>query len=237
MKTGRKVFWGILLLLGALALLVGRMGYFGGMSFWSILFSIALVGIFVDGIFRRSFGTMLFAAAFFVIVNDKLLGMEAITPWPVLGAALLGTIGLGILFPQKKWKQEYWKDGCRWKGVSQENVTYGENGDTIHFENSFNESIKYIASTDLSFIHIENSFGSMNVYFDNAVLKENRAGVHVENSFGSTVLYVPRDWKVILNVENVFGTTKEKGHCNPGGENILEVHGEVSFGDLNIIYL
>lgn len=37
--------------------------------------------------------------AFLIIVNDKVLGMEAITPWPVLGAAVLGSIGLKFLFP------------------------------------------------------------------------------------------------------------------------------------------
>lgn len=237
MKTGRKIFWGILLLLGAVALLVSHMGYFEGMSFWNVLFSVALIGLFVDGIFRRSFGTILFSAAFFVIVNSTILELQAITPWPVLGAALLGTVGLGILFPQKKWRQEHWQEGHRWKGVSEENFTVGEQGEIMHFENCFNESIKYITSAELGAVHVENSFGSTSVYFDNAGLKENRATVHVENSFGSTVLYVPRDWKVILNVENSFGGTKEKGHCNPSGEMILNVYGEVSFGDLQIIYL
>ena len=43
---------------------------------------------------------MLFSLAFLIIVNDELLGLEAITPWPVLGAALLGSLGLNLLFPK-----------------------------------------------------------------------------------------------------------------------------------------
>ena len=99
-RRTKKVFWGVLLLLGAVALLVNRMGFLEGFGFWSILFSAILVGTLVKGLAKRSFGEILFSLAFLVIVNDELLHLEAITPWPVLGAALLGTIGLNILFPR-----------------------------------------------------------------------------------------------------------------------------------------
>ena len=83
-RKTRNIFWGILFLLGALALLLGKLGFL------------------INGILRRSFGGILFSLAMLIIINDELLHMEAITPWPVLGAALLGTIGLHFLFPGRR---------------------------------------------------------------------------------------------------------------------------------------
>ena len=231
-KRTKNVFWGVLLLLGAIALLVNRMGYLEGFGFWSILFSIILVGVFVNGLVKRSFGQILFSLAFLVIVNDELLQLEQITPWPVLGAALLGTIGLNILFPKFGKGTHLSINGKTRSKVDSEN----RDGSRVSFENCFGESVKYITG-EVSDVNIESSFGAMQVYFSDAVLKENRANVRVEVSFGSAVLYIPSDWQVVINVDTAFGSANEKGHCNPAGENVLYVSGEVSFGELQIRYI
>ena len=101
-RKTRNIFWGILFLLGALALLLGKLGYLNGMGFWSVFISVILAGFLINGILRRSFGGILFSLAMLIIINDELLHMEAIAPWPVLGAALLGTIGLHFLFPGRR---------------------------------------------------------------------------------------------------------------------------------------
>lgn len=230
--------------LGALALIVGKMGYLEGIGFWSIIASIAFAGIFVDGVIHKSFGMMLFSVAFLIIVNDELLGLEAITPWPVLGAALLGTIGLSILFPGKKhWKNHSegkweWESG-KW-GCSHAESAGGEdmlNGEEIWFSNSLGESVKYLSANEVRQVNLKNSFGSLNVYFNNAIPKEGIADVYLENAFGSIVLYIPSDWRVIMDVDTAFGGAEEKGRCNPAGSNTLRVHGKVSFGELEIRYL
>ena len=89
---------------GAAALLLSRLGFLRGVGFWAIVCNIFLASVLVKGIAKRSFEKMLFSLAFLIIVNDELLGLEAITPWPVLGAALLGSLGLNLLFPKSaKW--------------------------------------------------------------------------------------------------------------------------------------
>lgn len=231
-RRTKKVFWGVLLLLGAVALLVNRMGFLEGFGFWSILFSAILVGTLVEGLAKRSFGEILFSLAFLVIVNDELLHLEAITPWPVLGAALLGTIGLNILFPRFGKGAHFTINGKTRSKVDSEN----RDGDRISYENCFGESVKYITG-EVSDVSIESSFGTMQVYFSDAVLKDHRAYAHVEVSFGSAVLYIPSDWQVVINVDTSFGSVDEKGHCNPTGENMLYVNGEVSFGGLEIRYI
>ena len=85
----KNVFWGIVLLAAAAALLLGRLGYLEGVGFWPIIFNIGLLAILLKGIARRNFDQIIFPLAALIIVNDELLGLEAITPWPVLGLSLI----------------------------------------------------------------------------------------------------------------------------------------------------
>lgn len=86
-------------------------------------------------------------------------------------------------------------------------------------------------------MNIDSSFGSLTVYFDNAVLKNGVASIYVNNSFASTILYIPSEWKVEIYVNNTLGTTQEKGQSNQHGSNILNIYGDVSFGLLEIRYI
>ena len=240
MKRGKKLFWGILFILGALALIVGKLGYLEGFGFWTILFTICLLGLLIDGIFRRGFGTILFSLAFLAILYDELLGIEAITPWPVLGAALLGTIGLGIIFPKKGAREAFLGKGHIYKKtVKSDSYKFQESmdGEHVAFDCSFGQAVKYVTSKSLSRGEMECAFGSLEVYLDGASLKEGKADIYVECSFGSIVLYVPEDWKVVVNTSAVFGGVEEKGSCNPMGTDILQIQGEVAFGALEIRYV
>jgi len=234
MKNVKNIFWGVLFILGACTLIIGRLGYLDGLNFWSILISIGLVGVLIDGIADRGFGRILFSIAFLIIVHDELLGMEALTPWTVLGAAFLGMIGLNMIFPQKKILNHIHKD---WQGETNESVIKNDSGETLNYTASFGEAVKYVNTDSLRRANLKCSFGSLVVYFDNAFLKNNTADVVIENAFGSTVLYIPSDWKVVLNVNTTLGATEEKGHCNPSGTNTLHIHGTVSFGALEIKYI
>lgn len=240
MKSGRKLFWGIIFVLGGVALIISKMGYLEGLNFWSIIFSVALLGILVDGIGHKNWGVVLFSLAFMVIVNDKLLGLESITPWPVLGAALLGTIGLRILFPGK-WSisKSHKNNGMEW---SLQLGSDGENGEVltgecINIDNNFGEAVKYLGGNEISHVSLENNFGKLSVYFDNVILKDGKAVVVVENNFGSTTLYIPADWSVVTKLDIAFGGATEPNCGNTTSVNTLEVRGDVCFGDLKIEYI
>lgn len=102
MKKGKNIFWGLLFILGAVFIVVNRLGYFQDISVLTVIFTIIVAGVLIDSIAHRSFGGILFSLAFLCILYDKPLGMEALTPWPVLAAALCGTIGLNMIFKEKK---------------------------------------------------------------------------------------------------------------------------------------
>jgi len=238
MRTGKKIFWGIMFVLGAVALIVGSMGLLGEIGFWTILFSIALLGILVDGCLKRRWEQILFSIAFLGILHGKTMGIEALVPWTLLGAALLGTIGLYILFPGKG--KHNWKNGIfisDWSKSDYKEIIGEDGGENIRCGSSFTTEIKYINSKQLKAMQIESSFGSLTVYLDNAVLMDKQAVINVDASFGMVELYIPRDWNVSLNVESAFGGIKEHGKCNPQGDVRLLVNGDVSFGSLEIHYI
>lgn len=238
MKGKSSIFWGIMLVLGAVVLLVSRMGYLEGISFGSILLNIVLAAILIRGIFRRGFGTILFSLAFLVIVNDELLHLEAITPWPVLGAAFLGTIGLNLLFPGFKYGKNFIPrigSGGHWRNGGTVNCN-DSNGGVVSFDNVFGSTVKYVSGA-VSFVGIDNVFGSMEVYFTDACLLDNNASVTVEVVFGEVVLYIPASWKVELNTENVLASTDESGRSVRDGVYTLYVGGSVVFGHLEIVYV
>lgn len=62
--------------------------FFGVSAFWSL--------------FHKEVTGFLFSIAFLIIIYDKPLGLEAITPWTVLLAALLASIGWHFLFPHQR---------------------------------------------------------------------------------------------------------------------------------------
>ncbi len=239
-KRSGHVFWGIVLLMGAAAIVVGRLGYFDEIGVWNIVLSAALICLAGNGIARHSFGEILFSLAFLIIVNDKLLRLEAITPWPVLGAALLGTIGLNVLFPGFHKKRSIMK--LHFNGSDKTHDGSGPvfeekwDGASVSYDNAFGGVVKYLTD-EISHVSVDNAFGSMQVYFTDAKLLEERAAVDVDTSFGNVILYVPASWKVVISTDNAFGAVREEGHCNPNGSTVLYVRGDVSFGCLQIRYV
>ena len=103
MRTKKKIFWGIILVLAAVFLLVSQMGLIPELNigFWTIVWTIVSAAILINGIAKFQFSGIFFGLAFLGIIYDEPLGISAITPWPILGAALLLSIGCNMLFPKR----------------------------------------------------------------------------------------------------------------------------------------
>ena len=232
-KNVGKIFWGLFFILAAVYIVASKFCTLPDISILSIFLTIFFVSIFIKGIVHRNFWEILFPIAFLCIIFDEPLGITDLTPWTVLGAALLGSIGLSMIFkPKKGFKVSVNKDSYG-TGVSSEQCS----GEQIRCENNFGSQIKYINSDDFRFAHLENNFGSLNVYFDNAVIQGGIATVMVENNFGETVLYIPREWRVQNNLTRSFGSVSETGRNEGTSESTICLQGDCSFGSIEIHYV
>ena len=241
-KIRRKnVFWGIFLLAAAAFIIIGGMGYFGDVSGWTISFSILLIAWFIESLLKLRWGGMLFSLAFGAILFDEALGIESITPWPVLGAALLGSIGLNMIFKKKhedhisvdfniEHDNKKRNNGC----LSDVQV---EEDEMFRCDVSFGSSVKYVNSKSLKLADLQNAFGSLMVYFDNAEISDGKAMAKVDNAFGKMTLFIPKEWETRVEVTKSFGNVTEVGRPTGESGKVFVIKGESAFGQLEIQYI
>ena len=84
---------------------------------------------------------------------------------------------------------------------------------------------------------MENNFGEMKVYFDNAIIQGDVAYVDIDNNFGETILYIPKEWKVKIKLDPAFGKYNEYGTPIGSSNATLYVQGEANFGHISIYYV
>lgn len=235
MKT-RKIFWGVFFILAAVFVIVSKLGILPDIGVFSILLTVCSIWILVEGIRHLNFYGILFPIAFVCIIYDKQLGITALTPWTVLGAALLGSIGLSILFRSTKKNR---KMGFDWDGSGSYSTAAREqcSGEHVKCENNFGSAIRYINSDNFCNADLENNFGSLTVYFDNAIIQGSTAYVSVECNFGETNLYIPKEWKIENCMERAFGSIHEKGKWVGSSNTVLYIRGSANFGVINIYYV
>ena len=181
-----------------------------------------------------NFWEILFSIAFICIIYDDWLGITALTPWTVLGAALLGSIGLSLIFKKKSGHSPSISFEFDSDSDNEDEKYIGEN---IKIDNNFGTAIKYVNSDNFCMADVDNSFGSLTVYFDNAIIQSGSAKIKVDNSFGETNLYIPKEWKTENNLGQAFGSVKIHGVCEGSSNNTLKLKGETSFGEINIYYI
>lgn len=228
-----RIFWGMFFIVSAVFLIVSRMGMLGDISIFSILLTVFFVACLIKSIAHRSITGVLFSVAFLCIVYAKPLGIEAVTPWPVLGAALLGSIGCSFLFHPKKRFYNY--GGTQHMGMEESIETV--DGAQMEFSSTFSGSIKYVNSDDFQSANLHCSFGSLKVYFDNAVIQKGEAVLNLDVAFAGVELYIPKDWTVVNKVNAAFGGIDEKNRNYSTGAPVVRLCGKVSFGGVEIIYV
>lgn len=231
----RKVFWGIFFIVMAVIVIISRLNILPNVSVFTFLATVLFGWITIDGIRRRNFYEILFPIAFLCILYDKPLGIEALTPWTVLAAALFFSIGLTLLLGDKKHRKHAIEFEWNSNGIGKSNEQCG--GEYIRCENNFGAAIRYIHSDCFCKAHLENNFGTMTVYFDNAIIQGNIADVKVDNEFGEMILYLPKEWRIQNDLEHCFGSVNEHGNPIETSNATLHLYGDTSFGNVEIYYV
>lgn len=230
----RNIFWGLIFILAAAFVLLNNFDYFADINLTKILITILLVYCMLKNIRPRNFFGILLPAAFICIMYDDWLGIEAITPVPILIAAVFASIGLGFIFPNKA----HFDKHMAFEYEGQPTVDHLKESD-INCCVSFAGTTKYIDTPDLQRAYLKCSFGSLKVYFDHAQILGNSAEIYVENAFGETVLYLPKEWNVNVTATTSFGDIEEVHKMSVPSETMphVIVRGNISFGDCKIYYI
>ena len=241
----KSILWGIVLVLAGVYLLISQMGLVPQLPFFTVVFTVLFVYTAVQGIFKRSFTMTLVSVALLGCVYEEYLKIEAITPWPLIIAALLVGIGLDMIFKNVIKKKEPNKVNVNFANVSGHNGNYNGNytghieniqdGEVVKVSYSFGAISKYINSGIFREAKIKNSFGSTNVYFNNAIMKENQASVKVQNAFGETNLYFPKPWRLETKQSASLGNIEFHGMASVNPDSpCVYIDADCSFGCINI---
>lgn len=235
-----KFFWGIFLLLASAYLIISGLGIIPAVGVVRAVGTVICIGIMVSSIYNVSFGGILFPLAFIGILYDEALHIEAITPWPLLIAALLGTIGLNLLFggmrikiKYKSEKKKYEHETEQWENASVENM----NGEEIKIVSRFGSVIRYITSENFKSADVTVRFGAAKIYLDNAMVPAGNATLNLDVSFGGVEIYVPKNWQVINHLDASFGGVDEKGKQSTDVVSTLTLQGSANFSGVEIRYI
>jgi predicted membrane protein len=228
-----RIFWGLVFILGGVFLIINKLGYFPDVNLFSLLLTVFLLVVIVKSIIRVNFAGILFPIAFICIIYDKQLGITSITPWTVLIAALLGSIGLSMIFhkPTKWINTKYNCEDYKFEKIDVEDESH------VRFKNSFGATVKYINTDNFEQADFNCSFGGMKLYFDNAIMRKGNAIVRINASFSGIELYVPKTWNIDDRTNVFLGGISEKNKNDKITTNTLTLVGDINFSGVEIIYV
>lgn len=229
----RNIFWGILFVLGAIGLVIGKMGFLSAINPFSLGFSVILVAVIIDSLFRLNYAGILFSIAFLCIIYDKQLGITELTPWTVLIAALFGSIGLSMIFPKKN---KFFKKKSGWSFEKGENINIEDEGN-IKISAAFSGGTKFINTNKFTSATISCKYSGLEVYFDNAVMAENTAVVKLDVSFSGLELYIPKNWNVENRTNAFLGGVENKKYGDKVYTNTLILTGDIKLSGVEIHYI
>jgi predicted membrane protein len=232
-----KIFWGLFFITAGAFVTLDQIYHYTNINLLSLLLTIFIVAILIKSLFRISFTGILFSLAFLCIIYSEPLHLESITPIPVLLTALLGSIGLSILF-----NRHYFYKKCSYVKYNHNSDDYSEvvdgiDGENVDFSVNCSSSIKYINSDDFKKANLRCHLGSMKVYFDKAKIKGDDATINLDVSFSGVELYIPKEWKVVNKVNVSLGGVEEKNTHGSKQEKTITLTGNVNLSGVEIIFI
>ncbi len=236
----RKIVWGLFFIAAAAFVLMLYLGSFENISLLPVLISILLVPVIIESLVHLNFLGVFFPLAFLGILYAEPLGITAITPWPILFAALFLTIGFEIIFSRLKkrwWNKDWLGKHHHYVRDEYETVETIEGEGDVNCDVNFGSGTKYLHTPNLRKASFSCSFGALKVYFDGAQLHPDGAQIEIKCSFGGMELYIPKTWQVIDQVTATLGGMSEKNLHGPVSGPALTLTGHVSLGGVEIIYV
>ena len=240
----KNVFWIIVLLLAAAAIIVNALDIIPKISLLTIVLAVVLAYILIQGTVELNWYKIFIPIALLLSLFADRIGndiVDKLTPGPAILASVLLAIAFSMIF-KKKHKEPSVTIGFNGeqaaKAAEGARVENYEDGEIVNVKNSFGAVNKYVNTDSFRQAYVNNSMGAVNMYLDNAILARGGAKIDINNSFGAVNLYIPATWNTIVYSEASFGTVKDYREENHADPSMPEVHinAESNFGEITIHY-
>lgn len=93
-----NLFWGVVFLMAAIYILMRSVGMAPDVSIVRIIIGLLCITGFIKAAIDLEFGGCCFRWQFYLLFFRRYIGLESMSSWSILMAALFGTIGLNMLF-------------------------------------------------------------------------------------------------------------------------------------------
>ncbi|PWM44208.1 MAG: hypothetical protein DBX47_05995 [Clostridiales bacterium] len=230
-----KWLWATFSILSAVFIIASQVTDFVNIGFWSILGTILLSAVLIQSIIHRNFFGIFIPLALGYKIYCQPLNLLDISVWILLSAAVLLAIGFSFIFKSRPPKLKYKFDKCEHFNET----VYNADDNNPYAKVNFGASTKYLHSTSLQAGQFYTSFGSMEVYLDQAQLSPEGAEIYVDCKFGAIELYVPSRWNVKNKVHVSMGAADIPEHrtASDPSSPVLIISGNVSFGAVEVNYI
>ncbi len=221
-NTIKKVFWGILLLLTAAALILYGAGIGANIfefPLYKFLLSIVLVAwllkkIIFSNTLRERFKIFFPLALLFMVLESEIAlwanlpDENIVNNWFVIMAAIVANSAFNFLIPDRTKKEH---------------------------SNRFSNAVHYIDVSKTTKSNVYNRMGNTEVYYQNTELADPSVELELtlSNKMGNISVYVPSDWAVVDKISNNMGNVEIRE--GTGDVITLVVKGENKMGNIEII--
>lgn len=241
-KIFSRVLWAIFFFACAGVLVASQMGLIPiQIGFWTIAGSIILAICLVYNLANLNITGIVFSIAFLLILYARPLGIQRLSPWTILLAAVLVGIGLNLLLGYKRHSYisvvRNFGDSTKSKVID---GTFSRNaGDTdshIEINQSMSDVSRYIHSKNLETIDLTSKLSDISLYLDDAQAAGDIVHLNANVMLADVTIYLPLSWQVENNLSPFLSELDIKGTSNGGGPTLV-VGGQASISEIEIKYV
>ncbi|MDD2458194.1 MAG: hypothetical protein PHQ83_06790 [Eubacteriales bacterium] len=230
MKSFEKILWPTLILGSGILLLLKAFGIGEEFGTFRVIGSLILLGLSLASLIRYQFFTFLVPLSLIAYLWRVQLGIADMDVKLLLGAALLLSIGLSLLF-RRKTKPHWHSDHSDTWTKSEEILNENE---TVTIDASFSEQTKYIHASNLKKVQISCNFASAKVYFDQCQVSPEGLEINLNVHFAGVVLMIPANWRIQSHASVFAAEINDETRQGPDVVYLVRLTGSVNFAEVKI---
>ncbi|WP_297630736.1 hypothetical protein [uncultured Clostridium sp.] len=225
----RSVFWGLLLIIASILLVLTDIKGFHLRSGLDIVVTIILLGIFIESLIKINFYGIIFPIGLTYLIYQEEFKLYKLNIIIVLLGSLLLSVGLSMIFKRNNRKMI---DIFSRK----EKVKLKESYD-IEAKVHLGETITYVTN-EFRDGYLESSFGAIKVYFDKSNIEGTDASFEINSLCAGVELYVPKEWQIVNGITNILSGVNEEGkYINVEKKSVLRLTGISKLSGITIKYV